>query len=211
MFFFFVGVIVGILILQWGWKKGWLIALIIFIFCGKNLYLLDDVPQDTLSACGSLLEVSIQKAAICCTAMHRGAALAAMSYLSCKISLYYFWLLLLSSTCCISNLQLKIEFSWISLWARAVLMSKWNKGQCFMTALRDKLRPSLQFTRPVSLKMFRAYFLSEIVMLDFDYASSIPRKKCREYKSLVWKCWFKCYFRTLMPSWSSHVIIMSSS
>lgn len=89
--------------------------MIIFIFCGKNLYLLDDVPQDTLSACGSLLEVSIQKAAICCTAMHRGAALAAMSYLSCKISLYYFWLLLLSSTCCISNLQLKIEFSWISL------------------------------------------------------------------------------------------------
>ncbi|WJX77760.1 hypothetical protein P8452_61037 [Trifolium repens] len=39
--------------------------------------------KDTLSACGSLLEVSIQKAAICCTAMHRGAALAAMSYLSC--------------------------------------------------------------------------------------------------------------------------------
>ncbi|KAH1194288.1 Transportin MOS14 [Glycine max] len=39
--------------------------------------------KDALSACGSLLEVSIQKAAICCTAMHRGAALAAMSYLSC--------------------------------------------------------------------------------------------------------------------------------
>ncbi|XP_068472240.1 transportin MOS14 isoform X2 [Phaseolus vulgaris] len=43
----------------------------------------DDVSQDALSACASLLEVSIQKAAICCTAMHRGAALAAMSYLSC--------------------------------------------------------------------------------------------------------------------------------
>ncbi|RDX94405.1 Transportin MOS14 [Mucuna pruriens] len=42
--------------------------------------------KDALSACGSLLEVSIQKAAICCTAMHRGAALAAMSYLSCKKS-----------------------------------------------------------------------------------------------------------------------------
>ncbi|XP_047161485.1 transportin MOS14 isoform X2 [Vigna umbellata] len=39
--------------------------------------------KDALSACASLLEVSIQKAAICCTAMHRGAALAAMSYLSC--------------------------------------------------------------------------------------------------------------------------------
>ncbi|RYR54086.1 hypothetical protein Ahy_A06g029355 isoform A [Arachis hypogaea] len=39
--------------------------------------------KDALSSCGSLLEVSIQKAAICCTAMHRGAALAAMSYLSC--------------------------------------------------------------------------------------------------------------------------------
>ncbi|AES80779.2 transportin-like protein [Medicago truncatula] len=39
--------------------------------------------KDVLSVCGSLLEVSIQKAAICCTAMHRGAALAAMSYLSC--------------------------------------------------------------------------------------------------------------------------------
>jgi len=46
------------------------------------------MSQDVLSVCGSLLEVSIQKAAICCTAMHRGAALAAMSYLSCKKSLY---------------------------------------------------------------------------------------------------------------------------
>lgn len=54
------------------------------------LYLIDDVSQDALSACGSLLEVSIQKAAICCTAMHRGAALAAMSYLSCKKNLYCF-------------------------------------------------------------------------------------------------------------------------
>jgi hypothetical protein len=64
------------------------------------------MSQDTLSACGSLLEVSIQKAAICCTAMHRGAALAAMSYLSCKKSLhcllFYY----------ISNPELS-EFSWI--------------------------------------------------------------------------------------------------
>uniref|UniRef100_A0A2P2LXC2 Exportin-1/Importin-beta-like domain-containing protein n=1 Tax=Rhizophora mucronata TaxID=61149 RepID=A0A2P2LXC2_RHIMU len=40
--------------------------------------------KEVLAASGSLLEVSFQKAAICCTAMHRGAALAAMSYLSCK-------------------------------------------------------------------------------------------------------------------------------
>ncbi|GAV85541.1 LOW QUALITY PROTEIN: Xpo1 domain-containing protein [Cephalotus follicularis] len=39
--------------------------------------------QEVLAASGALLEVSFQKAAICCTAMHRGAALAAMSYLSC--------------------------------------------------------------------------------------------------------------------------------
>uniref|UniRef100_A0A0A0L6T7 Exportin-1/Importin-beta-like domain-containing protein n=1 Tax=Cucumis sativus TaxID=3659 RepID=A0A0A0L6T7_CUCSA len=39
--------------------------------------------KEILAAAGSLLEVSFQKAAICCTAMHRGAALAAMSYLSC--------------------------------------------------------------------------------------------------------------------------------
>ncbi|KAB1199528.1 hypothetical protein CJ030_MR0G021697 [Morella rubra] len=37
---------------------------------------------EVLAASGSLIEVSFQKAAICCTAMHRGAALAAMSYLS---------------------------------------------------------------------------------------------------------------------------------
>jgi len=58
-------------------------------------YLVDDVSQDALSACASLLEVSIQKAAICCTAMHRGAALAAMSYLSCKKSLYYIFVVIL--------------------------------------------------------------------------------------------------------------------
>ncbi|PKI79246.1 hypothetical protein CRG98_000366 [Punica granatum] len=39
--------------------------------------------RDVLAASGSPLEVSFQKAAICCTAMHRGAALAALSYLSC--------------------------------------------------------------------------------------------------------------------------------
>uniref|UniRef100_A0A803MML9 Exportin-1/Importin-beta-like domain-containing protein n=1 Tax=Chenopodium quinoa TaxID=63459 RepID=A0A803MML9_CHEQI len=42
-------------------------------------------PKKVLAASGSLLEASLQKAAICCTAMHRGAALAAMSYMSCLL------------------------------------------------------------------------------------------------------------------------------
>lgn len=50
-------------------------------FTNLSWYLLS---QEVLAASGSLLEVSFQKAAICCTAMHRGAALGAMSYLSCK-------------------------------------------------------------------------------------------------------------------------------
>ncbi|KAB1202583.1 Endochitinase PR4 [Morella rubra] len=40
---------------------------------------------EVLAASGSLIEVSFQKAAICCTTMHCGAALAAMSYLSFEI------------------------------------------------------------------------------------------------------------------------------
>ncbi|KAL6842920.1 hypothetical protein ACP4OV_027233 [Aristida adscensionis] len=40
-------------------------------------------PKEAIVASGSLLELSLQKAAICSTAMHRGAALAAMSYVSC--------------------------------------------------------------------------------------------------------------------------------
>uniref|UniRef100_A0A1D1XES3 Transportin-3 n=1 Tax=Anthurium amnicola TaxID=1678845 RepID=A0A1D1XES3_9ARAE len=40
-------------------------------------------PKEVVAASGSLLEISFQKAAICCTAMHRGAALSAMSYMSC--------------------------------------------------------------------------------------------------------------------------------
>ncbi|XP_062197197.1 transportin MOS14 isoform X2 [Phragmites australis] len=40
-------------------------------------------PKEAIIASGSLLELSFQKAAICSTAMHRGAALAAMSYMSC--------------------------------------------------------------------------------------------------------------------------------
>ncbi|KAL3813945.1 hypothetical protein ACJIZ3_015213 [Penstemon smallii] len=40
-------------------------------------------PKDVLAASGTLFEVSLQKAGICCTAMHRGAALSAMSYMIC--------------------------------------------------------------------------------------------------------------------------------
>jgi transportin-3 len=40
------------------------------------------IKQELLGTSGTLLEISFHKAAICCTAMHRGAALAAMSYLS---------------------------------------------------------------------------------------------------------------------------------
>ncbi|XP_050235251.1 transportin MOS14 isoform X2 [Mercurialis annua] len=43
--------------------------------------------KEVLAASASLLEDSFQKAAICCTAMHRGAALAALSYLSCFLEL----------------------------------------------------------------------------------------------------------------------------
>lgn len=42
------------------------------------------MKQELLGTSGTLLEISFHKAAICCTAMHRGAALAAMSYLSGK-------------------------------------------------------------------------------------------------------------------------------
>jgi hypothetical protein len=51
------------------------------------------VLQEVLAACGSLLEVSFQKAAICSMAMHRGATLAAMSYLSCKHNTWLFLLI----------------------------------------------------------------------------------------------------------------------
>ncbi|XP_031094913.1 transportin MOS14 isoform X3 [Ipomoea triloba] len=39
-------------------------------------------PKEVLALSGSIIELSFQKAAICCTAMHRGAALAAMSFMS---------------------------------------------------------------------------------------------------------------------------------
>ncbi|MQL88164.1 hypothetical protein Taro_020719 [Colocasia esculenta] len=44
-------------------------------------------PKEVVAASASLLEVSFQKAAICCTAMHRGAALSAMSYMSCFLDI----------------------------------------------------------------------------------------------------------------------------
>nr|GMC91733.1 transportin MOS14 isoform X3 [Ipomoea batatas]GMC97418.1 transportin MOS14 isoform X3 [Ipomoea batatas] len=47
-------------------------------FLGHALSLI----QEVLALSGSLIELSFQKAAICCTAMHRGAALAAMSFMS---------------------------------------------------------------------------------------------------------------------------------
>lgn len=44
-------------------------------------------PKDVLASSGAVLEMSFQKAAICCTAMHRGAALSAMSYMSCFLEI----------------------------------------------------------------------------------------------------------------------------
>ncbi|GFQ01128.1 importin-13 [Phtheirospermum japonicum] len=40
-------------------------------------------PKEVLAASGSLFELSLQKAGISCTALHRGAALSAMSYMTC--------------------------------------------------------------------------------------------------------------------------------
>lgn len=57
--------------------------------------------KDVLASSGSLFKVSLQKAAICSTAMHRGAALAAMSYLSCFLDVGL--ASLLESVTCISE------------------------------------------------------------------------------------------------------------
>lgn len=45
--------------------------------------------QEVVAAADSVLELSFNRASICCTAMHRGAALAAMSYMSSAYSLTY--------------------------------------------------------------------------------------------------------------------------
>ncbi|XP_075515265.1 transportin MOS14 isoform X1 [Primulina tabacum] len=50
-------------------------------------------PKEVLAASGSLFEVSLQKAGICCTAVHRGAALSAMSYISCFLEVGLMFLL----------------------------------------------------------------------------------------------------------------------
>ncbi|RAL47986.1 hypothetical protein DM860_016187 [Cuscuta australis] len=44
-------------------------------------------PKEVLAISGSFIELSFQKAAICCTAMHRGAALASMSFMSMFLDL----------------------------------------------------------------------------------------------------------------------------
>ena len=45
--------------------------------------------QDVIIAAGPLIEISFKKSTIWCTAMHRGAALAAMSYMSRKSAGYF--------------------------------------------------------------------------------------------------------------------------
>lgn len=52
-------------------------------YCSFTSVFLCSCSKEVVASSGPLLEVSVQKAAICCTAMHRGAALAAMSYMSC--------------------------------------------------------------------------------------------------------------------------------
>eukprot|EP00249_Psilotum_nudum_P018325 c26750_g1_i1 orf=560-3634(-) len=42
-------------------------------------------PREVVAAVGNLIETSFRKATICCTALHRGAALAAMSFMSCVL------------------------------------------------------------------------------------------------------------------------------
>nr|XP_043606998.1 transportin MOS14 isoform X2 [Erigeron canadensis] len=56
-------------------------------YCSFTSIFLHSSSKEVVASSGPLLEVSLQKAAICCTAMHRGAALAAMSYMSCFLEL----------------------------------------------------------------------------------------------------------------------------
>ncbi|KAL8196356.1 hypothetical protein R6Q57_024651 [Mikania cordata] len=62
-------------------------------YCNFIIVFLHNSPKEVVASSGQLLEASFQKAAICCTAMHRGAALAAMSYMSCFLELSLSWLL----------------------------------------------------------------------------------------------------------------------
>jgi hypothetical protein len=50
-----------------------------FLFAGPNWIVW---IQEVVAAADTLLEISFNRASICCTAMHRGAALADMSYMS---------------------------------------------------------------------------------------------------------------------------------
>ncbi|KAG6519369.1 transportin MOS14-like [Zingiber officinale] len=61
-------------------------------------------PKDVVAASGPLLELSFQKAAICSTAMHRGAAFAAMSYLSSFLEVSF--ISLLPSLACMTEVSL---------------------------------------------------------------------------------------------------------
>ncbi|KAK9052298.1 hypothetical protein SSX86_028927 [Deinandra increscens subsp. villosa] len=61
-------------------------------YCNFTSIFLHNSPKEVVASSGQLLEVSFQKAAICCTAVHRGAALAAMSYMSCFLELSLSWL-----------------------------------------------------------------------------------------------------------------------
>lgn len=67
-------------------------------YCSFTSIFLHSSSKEVVASSGPLLEVSFQKAAICCTAMHRGAALAAMSYMSCFLE-FCMTSLLESATC----------------------------------------------------------------------------------------------------------------
>ncbi|GER46835.1 transportin-3 [Striga asiatica] len=48
--------------------------------------------KEVLAASGSPFELSLQKAGICCTALHRGAALSALSYMTCFLDVGFAFL-----------------------------------------------------------------------------------------------------------------------
>ncbi|KAH6811312.1 ARM repeat superfamily protein [Perilla frutescens var. frutescens] len=62
-------------------------------------------PKEILAASGSLFEVSLPKAGICCTALHRGAALSAMSYMICFLEVGI--ALLVEPEACISEISVQ--------------------------------------------------------------------------------------------------------
>ncbi|XP_024393612.1 transportin MOS14 isoform X2 [Physcomitrium patens] len=52
------------------------------VYFGLMSTFVHSCPHEVVAAADTLLEISFNRASICCTAMHRGAALAAMSYMS---------------------------------------------------------------------------------------------------------------------------------